>query len=148
MTDLKQTILNSYQTYKYEINITNINELNVKGDGNCLFRCISYMLYDSEEYHVIIRNKIIDYAQDNGDNFLKSSNLDCTLYEWSKKMSNFGEYGDAFTIEILCWMLEIPIYVSVRNIYDQEYSSEIFGNWFSKQPIKLILRGNHYTLVL
>ena len=31
----------------------------VKGDGNCLFRCLSYVLYGNEDHHLPVRKRVI-----------------------------------------------------------------------------------------
>lgn len=46
--------------YKLKNNIT-YKLQKTKGDGNCLFRSISYALYDNEESHVKIRSDIVDH---------------------------------------------------------------------------------------
>lgn len=134
----------------------NFQEINVIGDGNCLFRCISYYLYDNEDYYYIIRRKMIDYVSKYKSNFMSSINLTEKLDLWISKMNNYGlenfgfiaEFGDSFAIEILTWMLEIPIIISCRNEFNIEYQIENFGNWFDKPPIQLILKNQHYILKL
>ena len=34
---------------------------NIRGDGNCFFRCISYLLSGSEEFHQTVRNAVVNH---------------------------------------------------------------------------------------
>lgn len=130
------------------------NELEIIKDGNCLFRCISVVLYNDETYHEIIRNKMIEYIRKNKIYFKDSPNLDDSIDKWIGRMINSGniefnisgEYGDSFAIECLSWMLERQINVSILNNKNNVLHTESFGNWFENKPIHLILRGQHYTL--
>jgi hypothetical protein len=132
-------------------------EIQVAGDGNCLFRCISIIMYDDPKYHHIVREKMLAFLQMDKQRFASSPNLEGSIDGWIGKMSNCGnqefgiagEYGDSLSLEILSWMLEKPIVVSIRNILtDQEIHTESFGNWFSSESIQLILRGQHFTLLM
>ena len=33
----------------------------IQGDGNCLFRCFSYLITESEEHHMAVRSALIDH---------------------------------------------------------------------------------------
>lgn len=99
---------------------------------------------------------MIQYLNLNTSRFSSSLNLEGSIDAWIERMFNSGnqefeisgEYGDSLAIEILSWMLEKPIMVSIRDIiFDREYQTESFGSWFNDQTIHLILRGNHFTLL-
>ena len=38
------------------------------GDGNCLFRSCSLFIYNTQNYHLIVRSSIVDYIVTNWDN--------------------------------------------------------------------------------
>lgn len=132
-------------------------EQNVLGDGNCLFRCIAIEMYGDEKHHALVRQSMINFAQQNKHNYQSSANLSEPIDRWIGKMSNcgsedfglMGEFGDAFALELLSWMLERPIVVSLRDLYsDNLLYEESIGDWFQKSPIHLNLRGQHYTLLV
>jgi hypothetical protein len=43
--------------------------INSIGDGNCLYRCISYAIYKNENSHMIVRNQIVAYMMMNRSNY-------------------------------------------------------------------------------
>ena len=56
----------SKKDYDKILKNTKINEgclllQKIYGDGNCLFRCISYFLTGTEAYHVFMRNLLYNY---------------------------------------------------------------------------------------
>ena len=44
---------------------TELNIINIKGDGNCFYRCISKWKYGSEEEHGMVRREIVDFMWNN-----------------------------------------------------------------------------------
>ena len=44
-------------------------EINITGDGNCLFRALSMALKGDEEYHLDVRFEIMDYIKANEVDF-------------------------------------------------------------------------------
>ena len=45
--------------------ITEFNVKNVIGDGNCLFRCFSIILFGNEDNHVSIRKDCVNFVESN-----------------------------------------------------------------------------------
>ena len=41
----------------------------IVGDGNCLFRAVSFSLYGTEDYHLTLRNIAVDHIDQNLDDF-------------------------------------------------------------------------------
>lgn len=133
-------------------------ETNVRGDGNCLFRCIAIEMYGDEKYHSLVRDSLMKFANANKQDFLLSANLalDDSIDAWIGRMSNCGseefelpgEFGDAFAIELLSWMLKRPIVVSMRDYGSTLLYTDPTGDWFDAPTIRLVLRGQHYTLLM
>lgn len=131
------------------------NETNVRGDGNCLFRCIAIEMYGDEKYHNLVRERMIKFVSGRKPDFVRSANLSNPIDTWIGRMSNCGneefelpgEFGDAFAIELLSWMLERPIIVSIRDVFNNTLLyTDSTGVWFDKPTIRLVLRSQHYTL--
>ncbi|XP_043470990.1 putative uncharacterized protein DDB_G0282133 [Leptopilina heterotoma] len=106
---------------KYKLRISN-------GDGNCLFRSVSYALYDNEERHVEIRSEIVDHITENWAQMneiingyrvsaeVKSNEKPKEPYnnagEYAEQMKTDGEYGTDIEIS------QIPdIYKRRVNLY-------------------------------
>ena len=43
--------------------------VSIRGDGNCLYRAISYGIYNTEDYHIQIRLGVIDYLTTHWDDY-------------------------------------------------------------------------------
>ena len=81
----------------------------VRGDGNCLFRCFSKCMYGHEERHFEIRTKIVDYV---GNNWIIEG--DRYFYKNAEQYINY--MGTTFTYGTEC---EISIFVKLfkANVY-------------------------------
>ena len=60
-----------YYKFKNEENINDkdVDEINVKIDGNCYMRCIALFVYLDENEHYRVRNKISNYLYTNYKNY-------------------------------------------------------------------------------
>lgn len=150
-----QEVLNYSKIFDKKLGVpTQIHEVNVLGDGNCLFRCISHVLYGDQKHHDIVRKNMIQYAKDNKQVFKHSANLDSSIERWIGRMINYGnkefgimgEFGDSFAIELISWMLEQPIIITIQS--RNSSIVDVTGEWFSKPAIRLRLCNMHYTLLL
>ena len=131
-------------------------EVDVRGDGNCLFRCVALVIWDSQDYHAKIRQNMINFVTEHKNDYTNSPYLDFgeTLDSWIGKMSNsgfesfgiHGEYGDSLAIEILSTMLNRPIIVEMRLFNSHAINYDSFNDWNSNPALRLILHGQHYTL--
>jgi hypothetical protein len=93
----------------------------IGGDGNCLFRAISFLLTGEEHQHHLIRAKIIEriaeshkdpddpvklyLGKEDGRDYLKRTN-----------MGNFGKWGTDFEIFTCAQILECDIFVYTRTV--------------------------------
>lgn len=135
-------------------NLDLVHNVTILGDGNCLFRCISHIIYGDQKHHALIRKKMLDYARENYIEFQSSPNLDSSLDKWIGRMSNCGnsefgiggEFGDSFAVELLSWMLERPIAIQIQD--NKTSTIDITGAWFEAPTINLRLSNMHYTLIL
>ena len=53
--------------------------VHVRGDGNCLFRALSLVVYGSEMYHLKIRELLVNFVRSNADKFRVYVNRGTTL---------------------------------------------------------------------
>lgn len=68
------------------------------GDGACLVRAISKVIFDTEQEHIQIRVRLIDHALKCDNAFLDNSNLrrgcheGCTRFNFTDRFSTYSEY--------------------------------------------------------
>lgn len=87
----------------------------IVGDGNCLFRCFSYMITGSEDQHVEIRAIIVTYMPNIAHFLLGSSYLDDCYnsvqeYIADTRMDQDGSYGSHVEMLTLAHLLQTTIY--------------------------------------
>ena len=46
-----------------------VGERNVKGDGNCFYRCFSVVIYGTEDLHSEVRQEICDFMTEHSEKF-------------------------------------------------------------------------------
>ena len=130
------------------------NELiNVKGDGNCLFRCLARIIYSDEGEHNRMRSQVCDEFEKNQTikNFL--SKKERTNYLKEQGMRSNGTWGTE--IEILCAtaLLKCSIFVFdySKNLWLQfNIKDEVTHKWESdkiKRNIFLTLKNQHFLIV-
>ena len=115
--------------YKEEkLNLNQIKIIEIEKDGNCFYRCLSYFLLKSQDYYLNIKNLIIDWIENNYDNFLDFFGDDepnnMTREEIAKQEFDYikskDSWGSHYTIAIACLILKIDIAVYTyegNNIY-------------------------------
>ncbi|KAI5640921.1 OTU-like cysteine protease domain-containing protein [Phthorimaea operculella] len=72
----------------------------IRGDGNCMFRSVSYCVYRTQERHREIRMRVVDQVADNWhrykDFIIGDSSYGYRIrsaYDYQRLMSRDGEYG-------------------------------------------------------
>ena len=87
-----QSIINKQNIEKSKISI-----IEVKGDGNCLMRCISLFYYKNENLHNIVRKEIIDYLKEHKDEYediiLETEDGNKNINDYIKYISQDGIWG-------------------------------------------------------
>ncbi|KAJ1406387.1 Papain-like cysteine peptidase superfamily [Sesbania bispinosa] len=72
-------------------------ESKVEGDGNCQFRALSDQLYRSPNHHKIVREQVIQQLKSYPD--LYAGYVPMAYSDYLKKMSKSGEWGDHVTLQ-------------------------------------------------
>ena len=89
----------------------------VRGDGSCLFRTISYELFNTEEHHFTVRNNLVWIISCNRakfSKFLLPVNSP-TIDEHIKIMSQPHIWGTHLEILAASTLLQIPVYTCRTN---------------------------------
>ena len=130
------------------------NSIKVKiiGDGNCLFRCFSYFLYNNQNLHYKVRLNVVKYITNNWNtyqNFILGNQYYKNIIngnDYELLMSQNGIYGNEIEIKAFAEMYNIQVSVHSNNANDI-YS---FGNNSSSQKLMLLFDGNfdsgHYDI--
>ena len=61
--------------------------VNVKGDGNCFFRALSYLLFNSEDHHAFVRKSLVHFMEIN--NFETTTKIK-QLSTWEDNAAEFS----------------------------------------------------------
>eukprot|EP00954_Amorphochlora_amoebiformis_P022525 1353989-Amorphochlora_amoeboformis.AAC.1 len=69
------------------------------GDGNCLFRSISYQVYGDAKHHGIVREKCMDYVEIESQFF--RNYVDGDIKTYITRMRRDGEWGDNVEIQAM-----------------------------------------------
>ena len=124
----------------------------VKGDGNCFFRCISVFLNGDEDKHEDIRRNVVETLRDNKDRYkhLVDGDFDTHIQNMSKAIGNRNSWA---TEAELCatsetYGCEIYVYAKAGTAEKwHRYSVWETCNHKSKF-IKINHTGSHYQLVV
>eukprot|EP00466_Bigelowiella_natans_P002038 jgi/Bigna1/90373/estExt_fgenesh1_pg.C_680074 len=73
------------------------------GDGNCLFRTISRLIYGTPEHHAMVRAKILEYIQTEAV-FFGQYIFDEDFNQYLERMKQPGEWGGEVEIRAACEM--------------------------------------------
>ncbi|XP_075484418.1 OVARIAN TUMOR DOMAIN-containing deubiquitinating enzyme 12-like isoform X2 [Primulina tabacum] len=97
-----QRLLNRLQLY-------DLVELKILGDGNCQFRSLSDQIYRTPEHHKFVREQVINQLKSQPE--LYKNYVPMTYGEYLKKMSGSGEWGDNITLQAAADWYGIKIFV-------------------------------------
>lgn len=119
----KRYCISSYDIIKNTkdcaIEINKLKHKKVKGDGNCLFRSLSYALYYNEDQHVDLRNQVVKFTLNNWSQFKDQLNilhsqfnrLFETKESYKEYMGENGKYGTDFEIAMFSILYETSVVV-------------------------------------
>ncbi|KAL3838305.1 hypothetical protein ACJIZ3_022896 [Penstemon smallii] len=97
-----QRLLNRLQLYE-------LVELKILGDGNCQFRSLSDQIYRSSEHHKFVREQVVDQLKSRPE--LYENYVPMAYGDYLKKMSKNGEWGDHITLQAAADWYGIKIFV-------------------------------------
>ena len=85
----------------------------ILGDGNCLFRALSYLLCGQEDHHQQIRHTLVDFTTTNSSIFSKYCTLD-SFEEHTSRMKYETVWGTDLELRAASSYFQIPIYVCTQ----------------------------------
>lgn len=98
---------NLEENFRNNIQRINFFIKDVQGDGNCLFRAVSDQVYGNENFHMIIREKCMDYIQAEREFFEKFIEGNFDKYIEMKRKS--GVWGDDVELQAISEIYNRPI---------------------------------------
>lgn len=122
---------NTYEERQFQQHLREINlqYIEMKGDGNCMFRSIAHQLGREpiEQHHIPVREEVVDYMEKNKDMFMMFIDVDDVeditdevFADYIDRMKGFGEWGghpelyaaaQYFQVDIIVHQWDAPKYV-------------------------------------
>ena len=99
---------------------------------NCLFRCLAFSAYGSENAHPKMRSLLVTFVS------LNASSFNALVFEGSirthvSKMKHFGEWGTQVELQAAATLFHKPSYVLTRSTNDiGDYDRIVYKPQFSK----------------
>lgn len=84
-------------------------ELKVPGDGNCQFRALSDQFYRTPEHHKFVRQHVINQLKSHPE--IYEGYVPMAYGEYLKKLSKSGEWGDHVTLQAAADSYGVKIFV-------------------------------------
>ena len=107
-----------------------VDPVPVRGDGNCFFRSISFVLLGEESKHKEIRRLVCDFIDENDAKFFQVTN--CHGYVTEKNMRKLGVWATEVEIFAVATLLNTDMYVFTQEAKDRE------PRWLRYAPIQQI----------
>jgi OTU domain-containing protein 5 len=118
-----------------------------EGDGNCLFRAVSYQVYGDSNMHMDVRQQCLDHISKDKEHFSQFvEGEEFSAYIERKRQE--GVHGNNPEIQAISELFNRPVEVFTPatgakpiNIFQSEYKT-------SDVPIRLCYHDNHYDAVI
>jgi len=126
----------------------------IRGDGNCLFRCFSYIITGSEEHHMAVRLATVQHMHDIPAAIVQSNITSVQEYITLTGMDRCMTWGGDKEVRVLCHLLNTSVCVYVPTVYNWTLTShELFEqntstNTLTQKTIYLVNAADHFTMVL
>lgn len=134
--------------------------IDVKGDGTCFYRAISYTVFRTEDYHPWIRLIAIKSLIQFKEYFIKLTSEifnDCTFYNLIIQSANLKTFAENMTVYALCVGLSRNILINIcsttlisngERLQNEIQVFSVNSNNNLANSIMLRLSGQHYKAIL
>jgi len=113
--DLGETKNEIDEKIKNELESLGYYVVEVKGDGNCLFRSVSEQIEGDENNYKQYRERCVDYIIQNKDDFVPFLDEDEPFDNYIEKISRDGEWGGNLELYALSMALEANFCIYIYN---------------------------------
>ncbi|ONK79496.1 uncharacterized protein A4U43_C01F6950 [Asparagus officinalis] len=133
-----QRLLDRLQLY-------NLVERKVQGDGNCQFRALSDQFYRTPEHHKFVRQQVITQLKSHPENY--EAYVPMAYTDYLKKLSTSGEWGDHVTLQAAADSYGVKMFV-ITSFKDTCYIEILPSDQRSKRVIFLSFWAEvHYNSI-
>ncbi|KAJ4979383.1 hypothetical protein NE237_010163 [Protea cynaroides] len=134
-----------YQRLVDRLQLYDLVEHKVQGDGNCQFRALSDQFYRTPDHHKFVRQQIVDQLKSHPE--IYEGYVPMAYGDYLKKMSSTGEWGDHVTLQAAADSYGIKILV-ITSFKDTCYIEIIPNILKSKRVIFLSFWAEvHYNSI-
>ena len=130
------------EKFRQELKALGFEIREIKGDGNCLFRCVSDQMENDENNYQVYREKCVEYMKNNKEEFLPFLDEDEKFEDYIETMSKNGEWGGNLEIYALSKALIVNFYIY---IHEQEPYTIINWENCDKNILLTYHNGKHYN---
>lgn len=102
-------VISDHQRLLDRLQLYDLVELKVQGDGNCQFRALSDQFYRTTEHHKFVRRQIVNQLKSHPE--IYEGYVPMAYGEYLKKISKCGEWGDHVTLQAAADSYGVKIFV-------------------------------------
>ncbi|XP_057870859.1 OVARIAN TUMOR DOMAIN-containing deubiquitinating enzyme 12 [Cryptomeria japonica] len=97
------------------LELYDLSEFKIPGDGNCQFRALSDQFYRTPEHHKFIRQQVVNQLNSNREMY--EGYVPMPYDEYLKKIAKSGEWGDHVTLQAAadCYGVKICVVTSFKD---------------------------------
>ncbi|KAJ7975041.1 OTU domain-containing protein [Quillaja saponaria] len=101
--------ISDHQRLLDRLQLYDLVECKIQGDGNCQFRALSDQLYRSPEHHKFVREQVIEQLKSHAEMY--AGYVPMAYNDYLKKISKSGEWGDHVTLQAAADWYGVKIFV-------------------------------------
>ena len=122
------------------------NKVIIRGDGNCLFRAVSFVVHGTQEQYHDLRALTVTHVRNYPDNFQGFFDLGNNLDTWAARLSRDMEFGDHVCVKALAQVVSRPILVWRQSVLNTDLprSAKVYvfvpDGYSNEESIHLLLQ--------
>jgi OTU domain-containing protein 3 len=90
--------------------------IDIEGDGNCLFRALSYHLHGTEDKHAELRLQIVQYMEEREEEFCNFQETEQPWLRYVHNMRQLGTFGGYLEIFVFACLYNMRVGVLQLNM--------------------------------
>ncbi|XP_054811146.1 OVARIAN TUMOR DOMAIN-containing deubiquitinating enzyme 12-like [Prosopis cineraria] len=98
-----------HQRLLHRLQLYELVESKVEGDGNCQFRALSDQIYRTPEHHIFVREQVVNQLKSYPD--IYEGYVPMAYRDYLEKMTKNGEWGDHVTLQAAADFYGVKIFV-------------------------------------
>ena len=137
-----------------EVCLTNpVSVKRIRGDGNCFYRSIVYIITGSQEEHPAMRKAIVNHMRATGDQLIMRQGVGVEQYIAESSVENNGEWATETEMYAACHLLRTVIYSYIqaqgvwRCMHPRLMDNTLAERDISKMGIYIDNPPNHFEVV-